>query len=165
MELDILRDLQERGRFFWEMFPGAQASDEWHRQRGQIERHEEKAAGGQSSPPAAVDAPGEKTADTLVQSEGAIDSLNRRQWEWLPETRAEPAPAEKLDHPSAAAGTAEAKRPKPTIQASGTHPRECLLELISGNGVESWDWASQSIGMVRGDCEFPAKVGGDVWPQ
>ena len=89
MELDVLRDLQERGRFFWEMFPGAQASDEWHRQRGQIERHEEKAAGGQSSPPATVDAPGEKTADTLVQSEGAIDSLNRRQWEWLPERHAQ----------------------------------------------------------------------------
>ena len=42
MELDILRDLQDRGRFFWEMFPGAQASDEWHRQRGQIERNEER---------------------------------------------------------------------------------------------------------------------------
>ena len=41
-------------------------------------------------------------------------------------------------------------------------PRECLLELISGNGAESWDWASQSIGMVRGDYEFPSKVGGDV---
>jgi hypothetical protein len=23
MELDVLRELQERGRFFWEMFPGA----------------------------------------------------------------------------------------------------------------------------------------------
>jgi hypothetical protein len=64
MELDILRDLQDRGRFFWEMFPGAKASDEWHRQRGQIERNEEKAAGGRSSP-AAVDDPGEKKADRL----------------------------------------------------------------------------------------------------
>jgi hypothetical protein len=72
MELDILRDLQDRGRFFWEIFPGAQASDEWHRQRGQIERNEEKAAGGQSSPPAAVDDPGEKKADTLVQNDGTL---------------------------------------------------------------------------------------------
>ena len=64
MELDILRDLQNRGRFFWEMFPGAQASDEWYRQRGEIERNEETAAGGRSSRPA-VDDPGEKKADTL----------------------------------------------------------------------------------------------------
>jgi hypothetical protein len=49
MELDILRDLQDRGRFFWKIFPGAKASDE-HRQRGQIERNEEKAAGGRSAP-------------------------------------------------------------------------------------------------------------------
>lgn len=64
MELDILRDLQDRGRFFWEVFPGAQASDDWHRQRGQIEQHEEKAAGGRSPRPA-VDDRGEKKADAL----------------------------------------------------------------------------------------------------
>jgi hypothetical protein len=63
MELGILRDLQDRGRFF-EMFPGAKASDAWHRQRGQIKRSEEKAAGGRSSP-AAVDDPGEKNAERL----------------------------------------------------------------------------------------------------
>jgi hypothetical protein len=43
------------------MFPGAKASDEWHRQRGQIEQNEEKAAGGRS--PAAGDDPGERKAD------------------------------------------------------------------------------------------------------
>jgi hypothetical protein len=44
-------------------------------------------------------------------------------------------------------------------------PRECLLELISGKGAQSWDWTSQSIGMVRCEDEFPAKIGGDVWLQ
>jgi hypothetical protein len=33
MELDVLREVQERGRLFWEMFPGAKASDAWQRQR------------------------------------------------------------------------------------------------------------------------------------
>jgi hypothetical protein len=65
MEFDILRDLQDRGRFFSEMFPGAKASDEWHRQRGQIKRYEEKAAGGRSSRAAGGD-PEEKEADTLA---------------------------------------------------------------------------------------------------
>ena len=58
MELDVLRELQERGRFFWEMFPGAKASVEWQRQREQIEWNE-KTASGRSSP-AAVD--GDKEA-------------------------------------------------------------------------------------------------------
>lgn len=62
MELDVLRELQERGRFFWEMFPGAKASDAWQRQHEQIERSE-KIAGGQS-PSAAVKDPGEKEAET-----------------------------------------------------------------------------------------------------
>jgi hypothetical protein len=48
MELDVLREVQERGRFFWEMFPGAKASDAWQRQREQMER-KEKTASGQSS--------------------------------------------------------------------------------------------------------------------
>jgi hypothetical protein len=61
MEFDILRDLQDRDRFFWEMFPGAKASDEGHRQRGQIEQNEEKAAGGRS--PAAGDDPGKRKAN------------------------------------------------------------------------------------------------------
>jgi hypothetical protein len=64
MELDVLRELQARGRFFWEMFPGAPASDAWQRQHGQIERNE-KIAGGQS-PPAAENDPGERGAETGV---------------------------------------------------------------------------------------------------
>jgi hypothetical protein len=63
MELDVLRELQARGRFFWEMFPGAGASDAWQRQHEQIERNE-KTAGGESSP--AVNDPGEKEAETAV---------------------------------------------------------------------------------------------------
>lgn len=62
MELDILRDRQDRGRFFWEMFPGAKASDERQRQR---ERTDERAARGRSSP-AAIDDLGEKKADALA---------------------------------------------------------------------------------------------------
>ena len=63
MEFDVLRDLQDRGRFFWEMFPGAKASDEWQRQR---KRTEEKAARGRTSP-TAVDDPGERRTTPLVQ--------------------------------------------------------------------------------------------------
>ncbi len=37
MDFDVLRDLQARGHFFWQLFPGAQASDKWQRQQ-QIER-------------------------------------------------------------------------------------------------------------------------------
>jgi hypothetical protein len=64
MELDVLRELQARGRFFWEMFPGAKTSDAWQRQREEIERNE-KTAGGQSSP-VAVDDPGDKEAAAAV---------------------------------------------------------------------------------------------------
>ena len=56
MEIDVLRELQERGRFFWEMFPGAKASDEWQQQREQIEWNEKT----ERSSPAAVD--GDKDA-------------------------------------------------------------------------------------------------------
>lgn len=41
MQPDVLRELQERGRFFWEMFPGAKMADEWQRQGQQLERFEE----------------------------------------------------------------------------------------------------------------------------
>jgi hypothetical protein len=41
MQPEVLRELQERGRFFWEMFPGAKVADEWQRQRDQLERLEE----------------------------------------------------------------------------------------------------------------------------
>lgn len=56
MELDVLRELQERGHFFWEMFPGADASDEWLRRREQIELNE--TTGGRQSPRVAADHPG-----------------------------------------------------------------------------------------------------------
>lgn len=41
MDLETLRELQRRGRFFYEMFPGAKASEEWQRQRDQMEREQE----------------------------------------------------------------------------------------------------------------------------
>ena len=50
MEPEVLRELQGRGRFFWEMFPGAEASDDWQRQSEQLER-DEKSDGGR--PPVA----------------------------------------------------------------------------------------------------------------
>ena len=37
MEANELRELQNRGRFFWEGFPGAKASDEWTRDRDRSE--------------------------------------------------------------------------------------------------------------------------------
>jgi hypothetical protein len=63
MELDLLQELQGRGRFFWEMFPGAIASDDWQRQREQLERNE-KSAGARSSP--AADRSGEQEAANLA---------------------------------------------------------------------------------------------------
>jgi hypothetical protein len=65
MEHDVLRTLQERGRFFWEMFPGATVSDEWQRQRKQIERNE-KTGGGRSSP-AAERGSGETEAEPVAK--------------------------------------------------------------------------------------------------
>jgi hypothetical protein len=50
MDLETLRELQRRGRFFHEMFPGAKASEEWQRHRDQMEREEEYSP--RSSPPA-----------------------------------------------------------------------------------------------------------------
>jgi hypothetical protein len=64
MELDVLRELQGRGRLFWEMFPGAKASAEWQRQHEHIERNG-KFAGGRSSP-GAVDGSGEQEAEPLA---------------------------------------------------------------------------------------------------
>jgi hypothetical protein len=37
MDAEMLRELQQRGRFFYEMFPGAKASDEWQRHRDRME--------------------------------------------------------------------------------------------------------------------------------
>ena len=41
MDLETLRELQQRGRFFYEMFPAAKASEEWLRHRDQLERQVE----------------------------------------------------------------------------------------------------------------------------
>jgi hypothetical protein len=38
MELEVLREFQRRGRFFYEMFPGAKASDGWQRHRDRMEQ-------------------------------------------------------------------------------------------------------------------------------
>ena len=38
MEANELRELQNRGRFFWEDFPGAKASGEWTRDRDRSEQ-------------------------------------------------------------------------------------------------------------------------------
>jgi hypothetical protein len=61
MELAILRELQERGRFFWEMFPGAKASDEWQRQREQVEQSEK--IGARRSAVATMGSPEDKQPD------------------------------------------------------------------------------------------------------
>jgi hypothetical protein len=37
MDAELLRELQGRGRFFYERFPGAAASDEWKRIREKAE--------------------------------------------------------------------------------------------------------------------------------
>jgi hypothetical protein len=33
MDAELLRELQDRGRFFYERFPGAAAAEEWKRER------------------------------------------------------------------------------------------------------------------------------------
>jgi len=61
MDLETLRELQQRGRFFYEMFPGAKASEEWLRHRDQLE-HEH--ADHSRSSPAATNEPTEKLSDS-----------------------------------------------------------------------------------------------------
>ena len=40
MRFEVLQELQRRGRFFFEMFPGAKVSDDWQRHRDLLnERH------------------------------------------------------------------------------------------------------------------------------
>ena len=38
MDTDLLRQLQDRGRFFSERFPGAAAAEKWKRMRDKAER-------------------------------------------------------------------------------------------------------------------------------
>ena len=40
MDATLLRELQDRGRFFCERFPGAAAAEEWKRERERGEREE-----------------------------------------------------------------------------------------------------------------------------
>ena len=40
MDAALLRELQDRGRFFYERFPGAAAAEEWKRQRERAEQGE-----------------------------------------------------------------------------------------------------------------------------
>jgi hypothetical protein len=42
MDAELLRELQDRGRFFYERFPGASAADDWRRERDRTE-HEDAA--------------------------------------------------------------------------------------------------------------------------
>jgi hypothetical protein len=51
MDFEVLREFQQRGRFFYEMFPGAKASDEWQRHRDRMEQEHDAP----SSPSAASD--------------------------------------------------------------------------------------------------------------
>lgn len=37
MDAELLRELQDRGRFFYERFPGAAAAEEWKRMREKAE--------------------------------------------------------------------------------------------------------------------------------
>lgn len=39
MDAELLRQLQDRGRFFYERFPGAAAAEEWKRMREKAEQH------------------------------------------------------------------------------------------------------------------------------
>jgi hypothetical protein len=61
MDLETLRALQQRGRFFYEMFPGASASEEWLQHRDQLEREHEHHS---RSSPAATNEPSEKSSDS-----------------------------------------------------------------------------------------------------
>jgi hypothetical protein len=61
MDLETLRELQQRGRFYYEMFPGAKASEEWLRHRDQLERQH---AHHSRSSPAATNEPTEKLSDS-----------------------------------------------------------------------------------------------------
>jgi len=42
MDAALLRELQDRGRFFYERFPGAAAAEEWKRERERGERESDE---------------------------------------------------------------------------------------------------------------------------
>ena len=64
MQLEVLRELQERGRFFYEMFPGAQVSDDWQRQRDLLDKHD--LAGSSASSTISADDPQETIRNTAL---------------------------------------------------------------------------------------------------
>ena len=61
MDLEMLREFQQRGRLFYEMFPGAKASEEWQRHRDQLEREHGHHS---RSSPATATTPTEKSSDS-----------------------------------------------------------------------------------------------------
>ena len=61
MDLEMLRQFQQRGRFFYEMFPGAKASEEWQRHRDRLEREHEHHT---RSSPSAMNDPTERSSDS-----------------------------------------------------------------------------------------------------
>jgi hypothetical protein len=64
MQLKVLRELQKRGRFFDEMFPGAQVSDDWQRQRDLLDMRE--LAGSSASSTSSADDPQETIRNTAL---------------------------------------------------------------------------------------------------
>ena len=54
MHAELLRELQDRGRFFYERFPGAAASEEWKRvrEKAALEHDNADARDGVSGPEA-----------------------------------------------------------------------------------------------------------------
>jgi hypothetical protein len=61
MDLEIIRELQQRGRFFYEMFPGAKVAEEWQRHRDQLEREHERQT---RSSPSTANGPNGKSSDS-----------------------------------------------------------------------------------------------------
>ena len=73
MQLDVLRELQRRGRFFCEVFPGAKASDAWQRRRDEHE-HSEMAPGSRRSRFEADDRPQQDLAPRTPSDEVSGDA-------------------------------------------------------------------------------------------
>ena len=55
MQSETLSEIQKRGRFFSESFPGTKASDEWQRHREQLQETESTAEASTSNSSLALD--------------------------------------------------------------------------------------------------------------
>ena len=67
MDAALLRELQDRGRFFYERFPGAAAAEEWKRERERAEREEAaRTRDGHGSPGEEKDAAGTRSSSRHV---------------------------------------------------------------------------------------------------